>query len=81
MAEEKKVVMVDEAVISYRSDGTIVYNTDAPTDDYAEVARKMARIIRGAIKMKEKHSGAIPEEGTFEGEITGAFMGVILTER
>jgi len=81
MAEEKKVIMVDEAVISYRSDGTIVYNTDEPTDDYAEVARKMARIILGAIRMKENHSGTIPSQGAFEGKITNAFTGVILTER
>lgn len=81
MAEEKKVIMIDEAVISYHSDGTIVYDTDEPTDDYVEVARKMARIIRGAINMKEAHSGPIPEPGALEGEITNAFMGVILTER
>lgn len=81
--EEKKVIMIDEVSISYRSDGTIVYDTDEPTDDYAKVARKMARIIHGAIKMKEAHEGALSagESGALAGEIVNAFTGGILLER
>ena len=83
MAEEKKVIMIDEVSISYRSDGTIVYDTDEPTDDYAEVARKMARIIYSAIKMKEAHEGELSagESGALKGEITSAFTGTILLEK
>ena len=52
MAEEKKVIMIDEISISYRSDGTVVYDTDEPTDDYEEIARKMGNVIRDAIREK-----------------------------
>ena len=52
MAEEKKVLMIDEVFISYRSDGTVVYDMDEPTDDYEEIARKMGNVIRDAIREK-----------------------------
>lgn len=50
---KEKTILMDENVISYYNDGTIVFDVDEPTDHYDEIAAKMADVIREAMNVKK----------------------------
>lgn len=69
---KEKTILMDENVISYYNNGTIVFDVDEPTDHYDEIAAKMADIIREAMNVKkmqpfEKANVIVKTVKVFEG--------------
>lgn len=69
---KEKTILMDENVISYYNDGTIVFDVDEPTDHYDEIAAKMADIIRETMNVKkmqpfEKANAIVKTVKAFEG--------------
>ena len=75
MSKKKTILLMDENVISYYNDGTIVFDVEDPTDHYDEIAAKMGLIIRQAMDEKKMQPF---ERANVVDKAVRAFEGVLI---